>query len=183
MPFLSSLRAEDQVPHVLARFDRGTGRPLLEYHEALLRGESPFTIAEREIMAAYVSRLNSCDYCAGAHTALAKLFGVSEELLDALTDDLDTANIDAKMRPVLRYIRKLTQTPARMTQDDADAVFAAGWDESALYDAVQVCCLYNFMNRFTDGLGLVADPDQFDAEAKRIRASGYAAAIEAFGLK
>jgi len=37
------------------------------------------------------------------------------------------------------YLRKLTLTPTRMTQ--ADAVFTAGWDERALCDTVQICCL------------------------------------------
>ena len=66
MPFLPSINVDDKVPHVLAKFNTGTGRPLVEYHEALLRGESPFTIAEREMMAAYVSGVNACQYCHGA---------------------------------------------------------------------------------------------------------------------
>ena len=48
MPFLSSIKDDDKVPHVLAKFNTGTGRPLLEFHEALLRGDSPFTVQERE---------------------------------------------------------------------------------------------------------------------------------------
>lgn len=35
-------------------------RPLLDYHEVLLRGPSPLSVAEREVIAAYVSALNSC---------------------------------------------------------------------------------------------------------------------------
>ena len=37
------------------------------------------------------------------------------------------------MRPLLHYARKLTLEPARMTQRDADAVFAAGWGEAELH--------------------------------------------------
>lgn len=39
-----------------------TARPLLDYHETLMRGPSPLTIAERELVAAYVSGLNGCGY-------------------------------------------------------------------------------------------------------------------------
>jgi hypothetical protein len=46
-----------------------TNRPLLEFHEVLLRGASPFTEAERELIAAYVSGLNGCRYCHGVHAA------------------------------------------------------------------------------------------------------------------
>jgi len=48
-----------------------------------------------------------------------------------------------------------------MTEADAAPVYAAGWDERALYDAIVVCALFNFMNRLVDGCGIVAD------EAKR----------------
>ncbi len=183
MPFLKSLDEHDKVPHVLGKFNTGTGRPLIEYHEALLRGDSPFTVTERELMAAFVSGVNSCQYCYGAHTAVAKLFGIEEELLTGLLDDLDAADVDDKMKPVLRYIRKLTIAPTTMTQGDADAVFAAGWDDRALYDAVQVCALYNFMNRFVEGLGLIPVPEDFAMEGKMIHDGGYASMLDAFGIR
>jgi hypothetical protein len=62
MPYFTSLKSNAKVPDVMARFPNTT-RPLVEYHEALLRGEdSPFTTAQRETMAAYVSGLNHCGY-------------------------------------------------------------------------------------------------------------------------
>jgi uncharacterized peroxidase-related enzyme len=187
MPFLPSIEREDKVPHVLAKFNSTYGsraeRPLIEFHQALLRGDSPFTVKERELMAAYVSGVNACRYCHGAHASVAKLFGVPEALIRDLVADVETAQIGDKLRPVFAYLRKLTLTPARMTQADADAVYAAGWDERALYDAVLVCCLYNFMNRFVEGLGLTPIPEQFDREGKMITEGGYAAMLDAFGIK
>jgi uncharacterized peroxidase-related enzyme len=182
MPFLPSLGDEDKVPHALAKFNPGTGRPLVDFHEILLRGESPFTVAERELMAAFVSGVNACQYCSGSHTAVSKLFGVPEPLIINLVEDETTADIDDKMRPVFAYIRKLTLTPSRMTQADADAVYAAGWDERALYDAVQVCGLFNYMNRFVEGLGLSVIPEQFDMEGGMIK-QGYAGILEHFDIK
>ncbi|MBI4521497.1 MAG: peroxidase-related enzyme [Gemmatimonadetes bacterium] len=183
MPFLPSVGPEDKVPHVLGKFNTGTGKPLIEYHEALLRGESPFTVAEREMMAAYVSGINACQYCQGAHTAAAAQFGVPEPLIADLLRDASQASVSPKMRPVLSYLRKLTQSPTKMTQADADAVYAAGWTERALYDAVQICCLYNFMNRFVEGIGLTAVPGQFAMEGRMIKDGGYKGMIDAFGIK
>jgi len=183
MPFLPSIEKEDKVPHVLAKFQNGTQRPLLDFHQALLRGDSEFTVKERELMAAYVSGINSCQYCFGAHAAVAKMFGVSEQLISDLLIDLDNAELDEKLKPVFRYLKKLTRTPTQMTQADADAVFAAGWGEQALYDAVNVCCLYNFMNRFVEGLGLTPVPEQFDMEGKMITEGGYNSMLDDFGIK
>ena len=38
-------------------------RPLLDFHQALLRGPSPLSVADRELIAAYVSGPNTCGYC------------------------------------------------------------------------------------------------------------------------
>ena len=67
--------------------------------------------------------------------------------------DLDSANIPAKLKPVLAYAEKLTTTPNRVSAADAQAVYDAGWDERALYDTVVVCALFNFMNRLVEGTG------------------------------
>jgi hypothetical protein len=62
MPYFSSLKSDAKVPDIMAAFPN-TAKPLVEYHEALLRSEdSPFTVAERETMAAFVSSLNHCGY-------------------------------------------------------------------------------------------------------------------------
>jgi uncharacterized peroxidase-related enzyme len=141
--------------------------PLIDYHRIVLRGPSVFTLAERELIAAYVSGLNACQYCHGVHGATAEAFGLPEGRLTALLADLDTAPVEERWKVLLRYVRTLTLTPARLTKADADAVLAAGWDERALYDAVSVCALFNFMNRFVEGLGITADQAYFAAAAQR----------------
>src|SRR5260370_40689490 len=86
----------------------GTARPLLDYHQALLRGPSPLTVAERELIAAYVSGLNACRYCHGVHTAVAEVFGIPEGTLGALLEDIGAAPVTERMKPLLRYVGKLT---------------------------------------------------------------------------
>lgn len=132
--------------------------PLLEYHDRLLRGDSPLSVAERELIAAYVSALNACQFCHGAHLLYARAFGISAEALDAMVTDLDAAPLEARQKPLLAYVAKLTREPASLRREDAEAVYAAGWSERALYDAVQVCALFNFMNRIVEGTGVSAYP-------------------------
>ena len=133
-------------------------RPLLEYHDLLLRGPSDLTVAERELIAAYVSGLNACAFCTGAHTLLARAFGVDPATIDALLADPATAAVEEKLRPILAYVAKLTLTPSKMTETDAEVVYDAGWSEAALYDAIQTCALFNFMNRILEGTGITAYP-------------------------
>ena len=178
MPFISAIGADAKVPHVMAYFSKlgsRSGRPLIDLHEALLRAESPFSVAERELMAAFVSGVNACEYCYGAHAAAAGAFGVSEDLIRHLVADIDSAEVDDRLKPVFRFLKKLSLAPTRIVQADADAVFAAGWDERAFYDLVLVGCLYNFMNRIVEGSGIKSNPleaDQAELDARMARMGG-----------
>lgn len=102
--------------------------------------------------------------------------------MDSLLVDLDTATVDDKLRPVFAFIRKLTLSPSKITQGDADAVFGAGWNERALHDAIEVCALFSFMNRYVEGHGLVADPDGFKLEGSMLK-GGYTPLLKALGIE
>jgi len=132
--------------------------PLLAYHDALLRGPSDLSVTERELIAAYVSGLNACQFCHGAHSAQSIAFGISPATIEALMANVDTAPIDDKLKPILHYVGKLTRTLTRLTEADAQAVYDAGWSEAALFDAVQTCALFNMMNRLVEGAGVDSYP-------------------------
>lgn len=173
MTHLHDLPADAALLDVFRAYPE-TARPLLDYHEALLRGPSPLTVAQRELIAAYVSGLNGCSYCLGVHAETAARFGVPEETLAALLEDVETAPVEEAMRPLLRYVGLLTRTPSRVTPAHAEAVRAAGWDDRALHDAVSVCGLFNLMNRLVDGLGVAAGPDYLGLSGRRLAEGGYA---------
>jgi uncharacterized peroxidase-related enzyme len=172
MTYLPSLPDDSTLLQVFRAYPE-TAKPLIAYHEQVMRSPSPLSAGERELIAAYVSGINACTYCHGVHTSTAEAFGVEPGLLAAALSDLDTAPVDDKLRPVLRYVGKLTASPSRVTQADADEVFAAGWDERALHDAVLVCALFNFMNRMVDGLGVSADSGYFAESGERLHRIGY----------
>lgn len=146
---------------------------LRPYAERLMRGPSPLTPGERELIAAYVFGVNACRYCFGAHARVASGFGIEEGLFVQLIDDLDRAPVDDRLKPILRYVRKLTETPSRMTPADADAVFAAGWNDEALVYAVAVCAYFNNMNRLVEGAGIVGTESDYASAAQKLISSGY----------
>jgi uncharacterized peroxidase-related enzyme len=172
MPKLPSLPDDARLLHVFQRYP-ATSRPLLEYHQIPLRGPSPLSVAERELIAAYVSGLNQCHYCHGVHSATAQAFGVPEGTLGDLLAEVEGAGVGARLKPILSYVRKLTLTPTRLTEADAAAVYAAGWDERALHDAVSVAALFNLMNRLVEGLGIDAGQTYFDEAGQRLLRDGY----------
>ena len=67
----------------------------------------------------------------------------------------------------------MTLSPAKITAADTDAVFAAGWNDRALHDAVAISALLNLMNRLVTGLGVEASDAYIKMVAKRLVQNGY----------
>lgn len=155
-----------------------SSKPLIEYHEVVLRGPSPFSGAERELIAAFVSSINQCGYCTSVHVAAAENLGVPQGLVKKLVDDPALAAASEAMRPVLHYARKLTERPSSVTQADVDAIHAAGWEPAALFFVASVTALFNFMNRLVDGMRIKMDPVYSGLAAKRLAERGYLPLLE-----
>jgi uncharacterized peroxidase-related enzyme len=173
MPFFDGLPEDAGVRHIL-QYNKRAGRALIQLHEALMRGDSPLAPAQHELVAAYVSGLNACRYCYGVHSRTAQAFGLAPHVLEAMLGDLDAAPLDPRMKPLLAYARKLTLEPSRLTRADAEAVFAAGWSERALHDAVLTTCLFNFMNRLLEGHGVKGSEALFAERGAALKEHGYA---------
>ena len=173
MPFIDSWPKDASVWDVF-RADLRIYTPFIAFTEALMRGPSSLSVPERELIAAYVSRLNSCEFCYGGHSAAAAELGVDPDLFDELFDDLETAPVDDAVKPILRLVRKLTRQPSHVVQADVDAVFEAGWDEKAYRDAVAICAYFNYMNRIADGFGIEDIPDRRAAIGRGNARFGYA---------
>jgi alkylhydroperoxidase family enzyme len=77
-------------------------------------------------------------------------------------------------RVLLAFIDRVNAAPAGIARADVEAAKEAGWSEEALYDAITVCALFNFYNRWCDGAGVHDLPEgACRAAAKRMAARGY----------
>lgn len=141
-------------------------------HEAM-RGPSAWSVGDRELMAALVSKLNECEYCMKAHSAVAARAYEDEERVSAVLADLETAPIEEPLRATLRMLRKLTREQ-RADVDDMRALLAAGVSLGQIEDALAVAFAFNTMNRLADAFGFsVPGPKGLEAGAKYLLAHGY----------
>jgi uncharacterized peroxidase-related enzyme len=131
-------------------------RPLLEYHDAILRSDSELSVGDRELIAAYVSSINGCHYCFSAHRDHAKAWGIDADVFGDLLVNTDHASLSEKQRVALEFARKLTVDPKSLDEAAAGSVYAAGYSEAGFFDIISVTALYNFMNRILEGAGIKA---------------------------
>lgn len=180
MPFLKSLPENAGPPAVFKQQPEIYG-PFSEMSQALMNGPSPLSPAEREIILAFAAGAMGCDFVFTGHSAVAYAWGVPEGTLDQLLEDIETAEVEAKLKPLLRFVRKLAVTPNEMAQADADAVFEAGWEEQALQDAIAITARAAFMFRLTAGNGFAPlDPEVAKSHAGKRVERGYVNLYRAF---
>ncbi|MEM9168100.1 MAG: peroxidase-related enzyme [Pseudomonadota bacterium] len=174
MAYVSSIPADSEsVWAIMSRYMDQT-KPLFALTQQVMRaGEASFTDAERELLAAVTSLSNACNYCYGVHRSTAESFGVDAALLEAIAHDVDGAPVDDKLKPVIKYVQKLTASPSKVTQADADRIFDAGYSENDFHYVVMVCALFNFFNRLIDGYGVQNTPDYRANHGKELADHGY----------
>lgn len=122
----------------------------------------------KEAIATYVSALNNCPYCIGAHTLLMQLQGATAEQAEAArTGDLSAFTDDEQTARFLPLAEKITRNAYKVTDDDIEQLRTAGWSDEQILEAVWTAAFFNMVNRLADTLGLAGS--DFDAELQRAR--------------
>ena len=69
---------------------------------------------------------------------------------------------------------KVNRTSNQITQEDIDEARQAGWSDEALYDAITVCAIFNFYNRWIDATGVQDMPALgYQMSGRRLATEGY----------
>jgi alkylhydroperoxidase family enzyme len=90
-------------------------------------------------------------------------------------DDYRTAPIGDAEKALIAFIDKMNRESTSIGRADVDAVRAAGWTDEAIYDAITVCALFNFYNKWIDATGVGDMPAAaYLASGERLAAGGYA---------
>lgn len=72
--------------------------------------------------------------------------------------DYRQAPLEAADRAMLEFAEKLTRTPSDMQEADLAGLKEQGFSEEGIVDIVLVACMFNFMDRLADALGVELDP-------------------------
>ena len=141
-------------------------------HEAM-RGPSAWSVADRELMAAYVSTVNESAFCVAAHSATARQAYQDGPKVAAVLADLESAPIEDGLRVTLRMLGKLTKE-GKVDADDMRQVLSAGVTRQQVADALAVSAAFNTTGRLADAFGFaVLSPEGFEAGAKYLLKRGY----------
>lgn len=149
------------------------GSHMKEFTQEAMRGPSAWSVGDRELMAAYVSKMNDCPFCVGAHTATAARAYQDRDKVEAVLADLDSAQIEKGLRATLEMLGKLT-SEGTLSADDIRAVLSAGVSRQQIEDALSVSFAFNTTDRLANAFAFdVLSQEGFEAGAKYLLKRGY----------
>ncbi|MEO7908248.1 MAG: hypothetical protein ABIV47_01235 [Roseiflexaceae bacterium] len=169
---MSGMRLPDAARAVFYHKDF-FGDPMSLWTHAAMRGESAWTVGERELIAAMTAKWNACPFCIGAHGAIAAQV-LGKPLIETALDDFQHADLPTKLQATLTFLEVLTRRPDILTAEQARLVLGEGVTPEALEDAIAVSVLFNITARCADALKYeMLDDNSFDRAAKRMLVQGY----------
>ncbi|WP_173162574.1 carboxymuconolactone decarboxylase family protein [Phytohabitans suffuscus] len=169
---------EKQYPGIigLRMYRPETAKPLYDLADVLLRAPNSLSRGERELIAAYVSSGNECDFCRDSHSAFAaaQLDGGLPLVRDVCVDP-EAADISPKLRALLRIAAAARVDGRHVTADLVAAARAESATDLEIHDTVLIAAAFSMFNRYVDGLATLApeDPKAYEATAVRIVEHGY----------
>ena len=147
------------------------GGPFSAVLQSVMRGQSAWTVGERELFAAYTS------YRAVASTVLGK------EITQAVFMAPETAPISPQLKAALGLVRKLTLAPEEVGADDLRATLDAGVSQDGVIDALYVCFAFNLIDRVPDALGFDLVDEEDTARRHRSCSSSGTSSRRRFGCR
>jgi uncharacterized peroxidase-related enzyme len=154
-----------QIWHLFAFRPEMTAH-LAKFTHELMHAPAPVSSGLRELIAAYTSYLNECEFCAKSHAAIAAELLGSEDFVWNVLRDPESSALPANEKALLRFVAKVTKDLPSITAADVERVRESGWADDAIYYALTVCAMFNFYNRWITASGVHA----VSHEGHRVRA-------------
>ena len=148
---------------------------LARFSHAAMHEEAPIEPKLRELVAAYTSYVNGCEFCYKCHAAIAgELYG-DEVLVWSALRDLESSPLSEKEKALLRFVRKVTLNLPSVGASDSQQLRDLGWTDDAIFYTITVCGLFNFYNRWVTASGVPAVSEEgHRSRAKVVAHHGYA---------
>ncbi len=108
-------------------------------------GGGGLTAKLREQIALTAANVNACEYCASAHTALGKKFGIDEA---ELKRNLHASSRNPKVEAALQFARAVIIRQGWVTDEEFDRIREAGYGDGEINEIIATTALSIFTNYF-----------------------------------
>ncbi len=175
---MAHIELKEGLPGIrgLFAFRPETAKPMSELAEVLLHTPGTLSMADRELIATYVSSRNDCYYCQTSHGALAAYhLGGNEELVLDVKRDPESAAVSDKLKALLAIAGKVQHSGLDVRAEDVERARSLGATDLEIHDTVLIAGAFCMYNRYVDGLATWAPSDtaSYRERAAQVGANGY----------
>ncbi len=179
------IQLDEKLPGIrgLFAFRPETAMPMSELVEVLLHAPNTLSMAERELIATYVSSQNDCYYCQSAHGAIAAIhLDGNENLVRQVKKDFEHADVSEKLKALLTIAGKVQQGGKNVTTEDVERARQQGATDREIHDTVLIAAVFCMCNRYVDGLATWApqDAETYRQRAAAVAQDGYVKALQRY---
>ena len=106
--------------------------------------QSALSPVEQQVVALTVSTTNDCAYCVGAHSTVAQMIHMPEQILAELRDQRDLS--DTKLNALRLLVVSVLHHRGWVPEEDLNQFAAAGYAERQLLDVLTIVALKTLSN-------------------------------------
>ncbi|HEX2393886.1 MAG TPA: carboxymuconolactone decarboxylase family protein [Bacteroidales bacterium] len=153
-----------------------TGKALANLAQTLLHGPSGLTPGERELIAAYVSELNRCEFCHESHSASANVHLMDNgKTIKMIKTDIKSAPVSNKMKALLKIAGLVQKSGREVKPENVEIARNEGATDEDIHDTVLIAAAFCMFNRYVDGLGtnLPESKSEYVPMGERMAKKGY----------
>jgi uncharacterized peroxidase-related enzyme len=176
--FVAYIAVPDGIPGIrsLFAFRPEVAAPMSALADVLLHAANSLSRGERELIAAYVSALNECEFCHNSHAAVASChFGDDGTTVTAVVRDAYGAPVSPKLKALLAIAGRVQRSGRDVRESDLARARAEGASDIEIHDAVLIAAAFCMFNRYVDGLGAPTPTDSagYRERARLVAQRGY----------
>ncbi len=132
----------------------GAMRAHMDFYLSIMFRSNTLKREEKEMIAIVVSVVNKCDYCINHHAEALNFYWKDEKRLKTLIEDFRNCDISTRMKKILEYAVKLTETPQSIQESDIEELKKEELNDNQILDINLITSYFNFVNRIANGLGV-----------------------------
>jgi uncharacterized peroxidase-related enzyme len=175
------IKLDENFPGIVSlfMFDKGVAKHLSGMAQELMRRPSGLTVGERELIAAFASKMNECQFCYRSHKSCAEETGNAETVKEVLEEEY-VENLGMKMRALLVLSLHVGQLNREELPKAVEGCKKFGATDQEIHDTVAITAFFNMCNRYVDGLGTTFKPGEEVEGGKSLAKYGYLMTVRRF---
>lgn len=120
---------------------------------AIMYAKGGLDRAERELGALVASAVNRCAYCASVHARRYVELSERADVVEEIYRRGLEGPFEPKVQAIVDFCKTLSETPARVSREQVEALRAHGLSKSEIVDLIHSAAIFGWANRLMHTLG------------------------------